>query len=403
MSSNLWSELPVGVISNNNNKQANSTTTTFSRTQSNKNKMTKTRQTQKSISNPLNAVNTTPMSRYPQNILDKMHPHELFYFNSQISFNLPLKNIEWIVGPHDFTILQFNGRNFFIFGEAHNLEEQMENLYNDERPLNKNITVGFDGFVRSLINEYPTFNFELYYEKTTGWIKREENNHINNKHIRTQFITSMLRVLDILFLNCSRFFDKSECEYPNLRVHHADARYYSFTRDVLVKIYYYDKLTPEQIEHWNKQLTNYVTNSKIFLKLIDKQSTGINESIKEQISTYFKALFSKPSTTQKELIDKFSLLLDYYTILRMLRNFDETKTTYGRTKHWEQKNIIGYFGYKHSENIVLLLKKLGAKIFYRDTEEQYDYPTVKIDKTKKCIDIIDELIQNGYAQSGVNL
>jgi hypothetical protein len=39
----------------------------------------------------------------------------------------------------------------------------------------------------------------------------------------------------------------------------------------------------------------------------------------------------------------------------MLRNFDETKSTYGRTKHWKQKNIIGYFGYEHANNIIQLL------------------------------------------------
>lgn len=82
--------------------------------------------------------------------------------------------------------------------------------------------------------------------------------------------------------------------------------------------------------------------------------------------------------------------MDYYTILRMLRNFDETKTTFGRTKNWEQKNIIGYFGYEHANTYVQFLIQLGANELY-SYYNPVAYPYVEI--TQDCKLTINRLIQ----------
>jgi hypothetical protein len=352
-------------------------------------------QTKKHINtqtNELNAENTTPAHRYPQNILDRMHPYTLYFFNSQISFNLQLEDIQCIVGPQSCAIFQFNGRNFFIFGENHRLEYKMNQLYiYHHEALPKKITIGFDGFIRSLISKYDKFNFELYYEKQAPWIVRKENNYNNNKKIKTKNIFSMISILDELFLNCSRMFNKSNCEYPNLRVHHADARLYGFEGHEL-DIIYTTELNPDQIKEWDAYITNYATEDQNFLALIEKQKKDINAStdIIMKINSHFNTKFRTASTTHLELMEKFAGILDYYTILRMLRNFDETKSTYGRTKHWNQQNIIGYFGDKHASYITHLLLQHGGQMVYQFNNPRADPVSVI---TKDCIDKINKLIQ----------
>ena len=117
---------------------------------------------------------------------------------------------------------------------------------------------------------------------------------------------------------------------------------------------------------------------------------GINKNIIIPISAYFNELFIKDSTTQYELQAKFAGLMDYYTILRILRDFDEKKTTYGRVKNWDQKNIIGYFGYHHSDTLAQLLVHLGATTIY-SFSNPHKYPFVII--TPKAITTINTLYQ----------
>ena len=339
--------------------------------------------------NELKAENTTPANRYPQNILDRLPPYTIYYFNSKISFDLPLENINLILGPQELTILQFNNRNFYLFGESHSIEYNLTRMYHEYPPIEKHYSVGVDGFIRSLIDKYKKFNFELYFEKTTSWAKKEENNRKNNEFIKNTNISNMLHILNNLFLNCSRMFNKSDCEYPNLRVHHADARLYGTTKD-LVNSIYHDIVPGDDIKMYDDILIKYINTNKLFSELIEKQKMGINTDIIRPISAYFAALFMTESTTQDELQAKFAGLMDYYTILRMLRDFDETKTTYGRVKHWDQKNIIGYFGFHHSDNLVQILNQLGAKIIYSYSNPN-NYPFVII--TPEAITTINTLYQ----------
>jgi hypothetical protein len=383
--SNNTSENPFASITYGlNPDNFESSTTTRKAKVNNKNKKTK--------KNESKSENKEPSNRYPHNILDRMYPHTLYYFNRQISFNLPLEDINIIVGPEKFRILQFNGKNFFIFGEDHRFEYKLQQLYNSVKILNLNLIglnlIGFDGFVRSLISRYAEFNFELYYEKQASWNKREENNHKNNEHIKTRNISSMISILDELFLNCSRMFNKSDCEYSNLRVHHADARLYGFSGKVLDL--FWKTMSHDEIKQWDTNFTNYIKTSKQFSTLIEKQKQGISIDIIKTLDDYFYEIFLTDSTSQQQLQNKFEGFLDYYTILRMLRDFDETKTTGGRTKHWPQKNIIGYFGYHHLETLNQILLQLGAQEVYT-FDNQHNHPLVQI--TKECIDKIDELIQ----------
>ena len=80
-----------------------------------------------------------------------------------------------------------------------------------------------------IIKTFPDLNFDLYLEQHY-FPKNIEENKINfNKYSYSNNI--FLTVLDLImyvFKNCMSF-DKSTCEYSNLRLHFADFRTYYFT------------------------------------------------------------------------------------------------------------------------------------------------------------------------------
>ena len=317
------------------------------------------------------------LNPYPEELFKKLKP-SLQYNFSFISQTLPLTDIQTIVGPFSVNLLRLdydNGiyQNFFIFGEQHELDKGL-----GQRMFKPESTVAFDGFIKAILGEYSSFNFDLYLEQDYFPQNAEENVKSLNKYAKSKNINTLLKIIQYTFLNCMPLFDKSKCEYKNLRIHIADFRKYYLNIKLLELFYHkYEFLNnaPEDLLiSVNKKLTEILELERLEGSKIIKQKQGINEDFINIIDRYFDDIFNNPELTTNNIISKITGLMDKYTILRMLRAFDETKETMGRTKHWNQTNIFGYFGNNHSKNICNILRQLGAQTILtkENTNKKYN-------------------------------
>lgn len=322
---------------------------------------------------------------YPEELLKKLKP-SLQYNFSFISQTLPLHDIETIVGPFSVNLLRLdydNGiyQNFFIFGEQHELDKGLGQRY-----FKPESTVAFDGFIKAILTNYPDSNFDLYLEQDYFPQNVEENVKSLNKYAKSENINTLLKIMQYTFLNCMPLFDKSKCKYNNLRIHIADFRKYYLNIKLLMLFYHkYELLNnaPEDLLiSVNNKLTEILKLEKMEGSKMIKQKQTINEDFINIIDEYFDDIFNNTELTTTNIISKITALMDKYTILRMLRAFDESKETMGRTKHWNQTNIFGYFGNRHSENICNILRQLGAKplLTEKNTTKKYNSYIYMFDK-----------------------
>jgi hypothetical protein len=320
------------------------------------------------------------INRYPNNVIGRFHNNLPGKF-ANIPQELPFDNIDTIIGPYTMRMCKIKVgdviKNFIIFGEQHELNFGLLG----DRQFNPSSTVAFDGFIKALLKKYNNINFDLYTEQ--GYFEKNKNN--NNatieKYKTTQEIGSILKLIEYTFADCLRLYDKSKCEYNNLRIHLADLRTYLLDKDLIFSFYHeYLPLNtaPEDILNAvNSELNIIISKFSEPSSKMQKQRKGIPDNILEIIDSYFKYKYNNQELSVNNVISKITAIMDNYTILRMLRPLDEIKNTFGRgTKNWKQQNIIGYFGDKHSKNIFTLLRYIADR-----TNSGFVLPTL-INKTK---------------------
>jgi hypothetical protein len=321
---------------------------------------------------------------YNSDVLSRLSPY-LQYMFQYISMELPFDNIKNVVGPYYLTILQLGNKNFFLFGEFHNLDS---NFYG--KMFNPKSTVAFDGFLKSLLVKYQKYNFDFYLEKSLyqsgAWTKHPQHNRNANHKILTFNITSIINLLSSTFLDCLRFYDKSQCSYTNLRAHNSNLR--DYYEDKIDLINSQHLINPTQSIDELKQY-NVLVNSLLDYKelIYGKQSYSRLNKIEKQtkdtvdpkylpiLDEHFEEIFSNNELNYNTITIKYASIMDYYTLLRMLRKFDKPKhVSFGFQQHqplqkyWPQHNIIGYFGSAHTELMKKALLKLGAVIRYSSQE-----------------------------------
>jgi hypothetical protein len=171
-----------------------------------------------------------------------------------------------------------------------------------------------------------------------------------------------------------------------MRVHNADLRRLNDAKKIWAYVHHKQpQLTQAQLQDFNELVNNFINTSSIYMK-IRKQMDGItNKDIVRKIAEHFLNIITNNTLTYGNIFSKLTGVMDIYTILRMLRDFNETKNSHNRTKHWKQKNIIGYFGAAHVFNIKKLLIKLGAKEKYNTNIHPFtiDVSFLEIDEPAK--------------------
>lgn len=306
------------------------------------------------------------INQYSNTVIDRL-PNNLRTRFLNIPQELPFDDIDTIIGPFTMRIckLKYGNtiKNFFIFGENHKLNYGLLG----RRQFNPSSTVAFDGFIKALVKKYNKINFDLYTEQ--GYF---EKNNINNQarieeYKKTQSIHSILKLIEYTFADCLQLYDKSKCDYNNLRVHLADLRNYLLDKDLIYRFYHeYLQLNiaPEDILITvNNDLNDIIREFSNPTSKMRKQRKGIPDVILDIIDGYFHRIFNNQDLSLNNIIEKITAIMDKYTVLRMFRPLDEVKNTYGRgTKNWVQQNIIGYFGNNHSYNIFTLLNFIGHKL-----------------------------------------
>lgn len=263
-------------------------------------------------------------------------------------------------------------KNFIIFGEQHLLSLGLLG----GQQFNSKSTVTFDGFIKALVKYYKDINFDLYIEQEYFEKNKNNNNATIEKYKTTQEIGSILKLIEYTFADCLQLYNKSKCDYKNLRIHLADLRLYLLDKH-LINIIYHTQLPNTESENIlntvNTELNEIIRKFSEPSSKMQKQRKGIPDNILNIIDIYFESIYNNQQLLVNNIILKITAIMDNYTILRMLRPLDEKKDTFGRgAKNWKQQNIIGYFGDSHSYNIFTLLRDISEQ-----TKSGFALPTFK--------------------------
>ena len=190
--------------------------------------------------------------------------------------NLPISKIKYIYGPYYYREFQYNGRNFYFFGEIHSTRECVY-------PTAKKDLILFTDFVHSLVTQNPDKNFDLFTEALYRFKKSKRL-----KNIVALYGSIMFDLIEIYF-NKYLSFNK-ECEYPNLRVHYTDVRKKQRIESTIKNIEMLDYNFFMPNTYYIKNLIHDVEKIIQFINeeiKIDKQFANISDAfIKAQINKY---------------------------------------------------------------------------------------------------------------------
>jgi hypothetical protein len=289
----------------------------------------------------------------------------------------------------------------------------------------------FDGLLRSLLESNPKTIYDFYLEQHDFNTDPEKTTSIGTN-------TGYINFIEAIFEDCIQMFNKIPCKdkYPNLRFHNSDIRKLSnmaFTisramSDLVIKkepiskililymkqfinyVSQYEvfKINEGDIDEQDEQFEQYKKYKKdlnIINKLIIKQrtrlgNTELHKELLKKLDSYTNTNFIEPFTayqynTDDQFIQKlvFTYLEigDIYIVLRMLRNFDETKRSPHHTNSYstgEQLNIISYTGSQHTENIKNIL------LYVLEIEE----PIYYVKNSYSCIEF-DDILKYLFTQS----
>jgi len=294
---------------------------------------------------------------------------------------IPLENYNNILDPCSVNALYNKEKNMYVvvFGEYHN-----SNL---RRQHNNGNQVQIATYIEQLVSTQPYF-FDIFLEATY----RKDMWFITN----SQAINDIQRKMERCFVPIAR-----KTSFPNARCHLADFRKYLPYNTLINKIAEQNIILDEDLKALllsnnpyaaaaalNKQTLDkfdfelfksiqkiLVKNEGKVLKQYNKLlSKELRKQIKQHIllyswENYFKkkiyadVISSKITIHQHKVLAINNLrstlirapLLDYYTLMRMFRTFDNKNSYTPNTMN----NIIIYSGFQHSGLYCYVLDKLG--------------------------------------------
>ena len=289
---------------------------------------------------------------------------------------LPLRDVEYIIGPYTYDEFQYGRYNIAIFGESHLIRELPE--------LSKKSTLLFSDFLTSLLTQNADINYDFFLE--IGYMSRD----IHPEAV--YYMNTMVNIIENDFHKCLEIV--KDCPYKNLRAHYIDYRNkYRTEVDVVQIIYSSLSLGKPNVERMmnaflskyrkiyearqkvieaalqdpkiEKQLAHNPLRDEIlsFIKMQIKKNDEEFEIFVKENKGYFEKTYSEEKTTEndrdfwRDLLDSqfiymLTPVMDLYTLARMFRSYPSGRDT---------ENIIFYGGAVHAMLYKKFLLYIKAK------------------------------------------
>lgn len=263
-------------------------------------------------------------------------------------FELPLKDVKYILGPCSFYQYKFGDRNIYFFGEEH------ASLGRDVRlmkgKLEKTNTLSFSAFIHSLVTQNPEKTYDLMFEGAYFLSK-----HTPEERITYETTSPTFTDLSYHYESCIHFAKRKACPYNNLRVHYVDYR------------------ESKDIEKGEEDLSEEAILAKINLLLKSgktlKQISAIKEDyIREAIIDFFIDWVTR---SPEDAGTSQAAVMDLYAIARVLRDFDPIIDKQDdRSFRGTAQNVIYYAGDEHINTAVRFMRYIGFQPDYYVNDER---------------------------------
>ena len=314
-------------------------------------------------------------------------PRYLPQFNCK---DLPLKNIQYILGPSVFYHYEIGGRNIFMFGEFHDtLDRGIPYL---TPGMNKYNTVLFSSFLTSLVKTNTETKYDVMFENVFRFDKGTAT---------TPFIESASPTIDKItedFHDCIFSAYREKCPYKNMRIHYIDYRkseviYESQFKQLhaFVDNFYtiYETRQYDFLEEMEATMLSILNSSRI-----QKQFNAIGDrDIRTKLHEFFKLNIENIGKWIQEDIEKGEIyraretymatvaqILDMYALPRILRDFDPIKK--GNQFSGTGKDVIYYAGKAHIDMLQTFFEELGKQPIQEVIMPTSNYSFVKVDASK---------------------
>ncbi|MFS8160308.1 MAG: hypothetical protein ACMG6E_08895, partial [Candidatus Roizmanbacteria bacterium] len=250
----------------------------------------------------------------------------------------------FLADPSVVTYFTVGDLKIYLFGEIHEREVKCQNAINYPEYLVKVL----EAQPEVLVDVFHEFPYDL------GTSESEGERQLYFDSIKRLFATG------VKFEECFKT-NKTNCKY-NARFHYVDIRNLPDI-SFLVKSYFKLIEDPERADEIIAEMSEVIAKDIDWLRASKamKQFEAIADPrLRETIIAYWSKIVANNVTTLyenyrnpaylKNLLFKLHVsLVDAYTVGRMLRSYQKGPPA---------KNIIGYFGYVHTQNITKFFRKV---------------------------------------------
>lgn len=318
-------------------------------------------------------------------LFDLVEPDNFPDFNCR---SLPVKDVQYIIGPSTYYEFVLGDRKLSLFGEIH---APITRSARDPNMTPYN-TLLFSSYVRSLAVQNPDQKYDLMYEGTFFPSAGERFDAQGMEDVVTTS-SPTTNSIGLEFFDCIFDAYREKCPYENLRIHYVDFRHNKSIEQVVEKMYdlRYNFYTVSQ-DHLSAVLLDIQSELLKMLEnpRIQKQFEAIkNEVLRSKLKNYFVSSFSslrdwvmedlqsgKEQNALNLYLTIISLVLDIYAMPRILRDFEVTK---GRQFGGTSKNVLYYAGNDHITNLVGFFDEIGIHPTKKIIMPSYQYSYVKIE------------------------
>ena len=293
------------------------------------------------------------------------------------SFNcleLPLKDVNFILGPCTFYQFKLGERNLYLFGEMHLPLDRSTALLRTSK-AHKFDTLTFPAFVHSVAVQNPTKTYDLMFENAYFLNRGFEG----GQALKLSLDSSIMNAITYQFADCIHFQRRKKCPYKNLRTHYVDYR------RTMEDFRIYKRNVKGDIESIDTSRIGAEVERVINSERIQKQILAIkDDNIRESLIRFFKELvvYSPYKAAKAQ-----SAVMDIYAIARILRDFDpmivsaESDAFSGTSQ-----NVIYYAGNHHINIFVKFLTEyLGLRAEYSSTSLPECHSFIQVDMSKTSL------------------
>lgn len=232
---------------------------------------------------------------------------------------LPLKDINYVLGPKTYREYRYYHKNICIFGESHVLK-------NSSHCENNHKTVTFSNFLTTLLLEKQDVFFDFFVE--IPYVGK--TNPLRSRVVSSNF---SLYLIGEQFHDCLSYI--KNCPFENLRAHYLDLR----------SVIYPEHMAIGQAAWAGKSnpIGDRDAILKIVLDLIHTDKTLQKELNKSYLKTEILDYTLEAIQRAEDEIGIFAAVMDMYALSRIFRSFAPSAS-----KPSEVDNIIIYTGNYHS-------------------------------------------------------